>query len=236
MAALVSSPVAAQAALSGGVGFDRLAGPNEHTYESALAFTSIEAARGDLTVAAAGFDDTRVGRGYGGFINVGFAPRSDIRLRAIASRSRGDRGYAAWRLRAGPELRLNSGIILAAYHLHLGDTSPASVNALGVEVAKPLKPTLLGQIGGSLVRQKGASPAAQSTLALSWRVSRFVQLQGEMNVGRSVVTTTASSPSGSGPMDLPIVRQLGSTQSTTDRTTEKKLEAVGLLGVRLLIP
>jgi hypothetical protein len=239
MAILISIPsygTGAEAALSCGLGFDRLSGSNERTVESVLAFTSIEASPGDFTVAAARYDDTRIGRGYVGFLNVGVAVRSNIRLRAIASRSHGDGEYAAWRLRAGPEVRLNSGVTIAAYHMHLGDTSPASVNALGAEVTKPLKPTLLGQIGGSWVRQQGAPAAVQGLVAMSWRISRHVQLQSEMNVGRSVVTTTTSSPSGSGPMDLPVVHQLGSTPSTTDQSTEKRFEVVGLLGVRLLIP
>lgn len=223
----------ADASLSGGLGCDRLAGSGANASTSLLAFASAEATHGDLTVAAIRYDDIRVGMGYGGSVNAGVRVNSTAGLRVVASRSRGDAGYAAWKLRLGPEVRLQSGVTISAYHLHVGDNVSVNANALGIELGKPLLPPLWAQVGGSLVARAGEPRRLQTTGALTWRVARLVLLLGEIDVGRTVVTTTSGSSGGSGP--LPILTGFGSSGSTTRTITEDKLEAVGLLGIRILL-
>ena len=223
----------ADASFSGGLGCDRLAGSGANASTSLLAFASMEATQGDLTVAAIRYDDLRVGMGYGGSVNAGVRVHSTAGFRVVASRSRGDFGYAAWKLRLGPEVRLQSGVVISAYHMHVGDNVSVNANALGIELGKPLMPALWGQIGGSLVGRTGEPRRPQTTGALNWRLARHVQLLGEIDVGRTAVTTTSGSSGGSGP--LPILTGFGSSGSTTRTITEDELEVVGLLGIRIVL-
>ena len=232
---LSSASPAKAVPISGGLGFDRLAGPQDRTCDGLLAFSRAEIASSDVTLAVTRFRDSVVGTGYSGFLNSGVALSRRARIRMIGSRTFGHAQHAVWQVRAGPEIRLGSDMTAGCFLLRQGDASSARLDAVGVDFVKPLLPTLSGQLGGFAGRRSDQSTMAGS-LGLAWRVVRNVQLQGEINVGRGVASAAGTTSSGSGSSPLPILGDLGESETSTVEEAESDVETVGLLGIRFLIP
>jgi len=232
-----SSPAGA-ATLSGGAGADYQAGPEKQSYRGALLFASVEAAPGDLTIAAIRYNDSRVGPGVGAFANAGLSLASQLKLRAIVLRSVGDTDYHAWRWRAGPEFRLASEVTLGAYYLHLEDDAGSRFGSAGFEVTVPVLPNVVGQIGSSYGKSNGGATAAQAAIAGTWRAAAHVQFLSEIDVGRNVITTSTTSPSGGGILGgLPIGNGIGQGGSRKrEPRSDSSLTAAGQIGIRFLIP
>lgn len=223
------------AQLSGGLGYDRISAGGR-SYDGLLVFTSAGLGFCGLTVAATQSRDSDAILGYGAYGDASLVLGGETSLRVIGARSSGESAYTAWRLRAGPEVRAPSDITLGCYFLHEGNTSPDRRNAIGVELTKPLRPTLSIQVGGALGRQTSGPTSPMGSLALFWRALRNIQLHGEIDLGRGVVAVPSAGSGGSGSMQLPILGKLDEPSSGTEPSSESRLEAAGLLGVRFLIP
>ena len=238
---LAGSPLSALAdlgsTLSGGAGIDYQTGPNAQSYRGALLFATAQTAPGDLTVVGIRYEDSRLGPGVGALANAGVSLASPIRLRVIALRAMGDRGFDSWRLRAGPELLLRSDATLGAYYLRLHDDSPETFDAAGLEASFPLSPRLSAQAGSSHGRWSSGETTTQGTLAGTFRAGSRVLLLGEVDVGRNVMTTSTTSSSAGGIWSgLPLPGQAGSGGSTTQSQTDRSIASTIQLGVRFLIP
>src|SRR5580765_6579466 len=142
----LAGPNAAQAGsggeISGGAGIDYQTGPGSRSYRGTLLFASANAPPGDLTIGGIRFDDSHLGPGIGGFANSGVRLGSALGLRAMGAVTRSDDGFDAWRLRAGPELRLVSNVTLGAFYLRHRDESAMNLSATGFEVSFPVSRTL----------------------------------------------------------------------------------------------
>jgi hypothetical protein len=220
--------------LSGGAGIDYQTGPKAQSYRGALLFASADRAPGDVTIAAVRYKDSLVGAGLAGFANAGLSVASALRLRVIGLRSFGDHGFDAWRLRAGPELRVAPDVTLGAYYLRLHDDAPESFGAAGVELSGPVLRNLSGQIGSSYGRWNGGATTVQGTISGTLRAGSRLSILCEVDAGRNVVTTSTASTSGGGFLGgLPI---LGGGSSEEESKTDRTITATGQLGVRFLVP
>ena len=221
--------------VSGGVGVDRQAGPDGQDYTAGLLFGTANLAVADLTLAAIRYDDSRTGYGNALFANAGLLVPGFAKIRAIGTRSFGDSGYRAWKLRAGPEWSLHL-LTLGVYGLHQEDNASSTLNAAGAEVGTSIVPSLAAQVGGLVGKREGGASASQATCSVSWSAMPPVQLVGELDVGRSVVSSTTSASGGGLLRQLPP-GGLGAGGGPGERTsTESSMETVGLLGVRFSIP
>ena len=233
---LAVRPVAA-GTMTGGAGVDYQTGPEAQSYRSALLFGSADLASGDFTVAAVRFGDSSVGPGISGFANAGPRITFASRLRVIGLRTIGDRAYRAWRVRAGPELNLTSEVTLGAYYLRAQDNSAGNFDAGGVELSVPIARGVSGQVGSSYGKWDGGATTAQGMMAGTWHAGSRVQFLCEVDVGRNVMTTSSSAPSGGGILGgLPITGGLGNGGSVTESRTENRVTATSQLGVRFLFP
>ncbi|TMQ53903.1 MAG: hypothetical protein E6K77_02025 [Candidatus Eisenbacteria bacterium] len=223
--------------MTGGAGVDYETGPEAQSYRSALLFGSADLASGDFTVAAVRFGDSSVGPGISGFANAGPRITSASRLRVIGLRTIGDRAYRAWRVRAGPELNLTSEVTLGAYYLRAQDNSAGNFDAGGVELSVPIARGVSGQVGSSYGKWDGGATTAQGMMAGTWHAGSRVQFLCEVDVGRNVMTTSSSAPSGGGILGgLPITGGLGNGGSVTESRTENRVTATSQFGVRFLFP
>jgi hypothetical protein len=223
--------------LSGGAGIDYQAGPESQSYRGALLFASADMTPGDLTVAAIRYQDSRLGPGTGGFASAGVGIASGLAIRAVGLRTFGDRGFDAWRLRGGPELRVASDATLGAYYLRLHDSSPENFGAAGIELSVPVSPSLSGQVGSSYGRWSGGATTAQATLAGTWRAGRALQFLCEVDLGKNVITTSTTAPSSGGLWSgLPVANNLGGGNPGAGTTTDSRVASVAQFGVRFLFP
>jgi len=236
VAFLAVRPVSA-GTMTGGAGVDYQTGPEAQSYRSALLFGSADLASGDFTVAAVRFDDSSVGPGISAFANAGLRITSASRLRVIGLRTIGDGAYRAWRVRAGPELNLTSEVTLGAYYLRAQDNSAGDFDAGGVELSVPIARGVSGQVGSSYGKWDGGATSAQGMMAGTWHAGSRVQFLCEVDVGRNVMTTSSSAPSGGGILGgLPITGGLGNGGSVTESRTENRVTATSQFGVRFLFP
>jgi len=234
--ALADHPAAA-GMLSGGAGIDYQTGPKAQSYRGALLFASADLAPGDLTIAGVRYKDTLAGPGLAGFANAGLSVASALRLRVIGLRSFGDHGFDAWRLRAGPELRIAPNVTLGAYYLRLHDDAPESFGAGGLELSGPVLRNVSGQIGSSYGRWNGGATTVQGTIAGTLRVGAQLSILCEIDAGRNVVTTSTASTSGGGFLGgLPIANDLGNGGPGGESKTDHTITATGQLGARFLVP
>lgn len=221
--------------LSAGAGVDRQAGPGHQTYTAGLLFGTVSVPLADATLALIRYDDSVTGYGNALFANAGVGVPGLARIRAIGARSFGDGGYRAWKLRAGPEWSL--GLVTAGvYGLHQEDNVSARLNAVGVEVGTSVVPGLALQAGGMAGKREGDANASQASGSFVWGALSHVQILGELDVGRGVASSTTST-SGGGPLHrLSLAGGLGAGSPGERTVTDTRVETVGLLGVRFLIP
>jgi len=239
--ALACSPLSARANggvdVSGGAGIDYQSGPRSESYRGALLFATANAGPGDLTIAAIRYEDSQLGPGVGGFASVGASPHSRLGLRGIGVLTQSDTGFDSWRLRAGPELRLDSDVTLGAFYLRHHDDSPLNLNAGGLEVGVPLSSEFSAQAGFSYGRWNTGETTAQGTLAGRFRAGARLLLLCEVDVGRNVTTTSSPSSSGGGVLGgLPLAGALEPSTTTAQSETDRSITSAAQLGVRFLIP
>jgi len=223
--------------LSWGSGIDYQAGPGSQSYRGALLFASAGAAPGDLTIAAVRYGDSRLGPGTGGLANAGVTLDSALGLRAVGALTRSDQGFGSWRLRAGPEVRLDAGPTFGAYYLRLHDDSPTNLDAAGVELSVPFSQEFSALAGSSFGRWSSGETTAQGTLAGTFRAGDRFLLLCEVDVGRNVTTTSSPSSSGSGILGgLPLAGDLGAGEPGAQAPTDHTITSTAQFGVRFLIP
>jgi hypothetical protein len=221
--------------IGGGAGVDRQSGPGGQDYTAGLLFGTASVGIADLTLAAIRYDDSQTGYGNALFANAGHLVPGFAKVRAIGSRSFGDSGYRAWKLRAGPEWSVHL-LTLGAYGLHQEDNAGATLNAVGAEIGTSIVPTLSTQVGGMVGRRDGSANSSQASCGVVWSAFSHVQVIGELDMGRGV-TSSSSSTSGGGPLQHLSATALGTGGGTGDKTTtQSSIETVGLLGVRFTIP
>lgn len=220
--------------IGAGAGVDRQSGPNGRGYTAGLLFGTASVGLTDLTLAAIRYDDSQTGYGNAVFANAGLLVPGFAKLRVIGSRSIGDTGYRAWKLRAGPEWSIHV-LTLDAYGLHQEDNASAKLDALGVEVGTSIVPSITTQVGGLVGRREGGANSSQASCGVVWSAMSHVQLIGELDVGRDVISSTSSTSGGGSLLHSPVNGLgAGGPQAKTD--TQASMETVGLLGVRFTIP
>jgi len=124
-----------------------------------------------------------------------------------------------------------------AYYLRAEDNSAGNFDAGGVELSVPIARGVSGQVGSSYGKWDGGATTAQGMMAGTWHAGSRVQFLCEVDVGRNVMTTSSSAPSGGGILGgLPITGGLGNGGSVTESRTENRVTATSQFGVRFLFP
>lgn len=230
--AAFASPRVIAAPLSGGAGIDYSSGPNGQTTKGALGFLTLGVGRGDATTAGARYENSQVGNGVSGTLNVGAPVAKTMFVRAIGTRFLGDETYRAWRLKAGPQFVLPRGQTLSLYYVHFEDQAAGTSNSVAGELKIPMGENLSAQAGATYGALPNGLTNFQGSIGLNWVVAKHLLLMSELGAGENV-TTISTSMGGVG------VDHRGSgmrTRQSGGSSTQSQFAATGYFGFRVLIP
>ena len=222
------------AAWTPGAGYDYQGGPNGLTWNAPLVFGTLAGHGGDGTLAAYRYHSSDTGWGWSALANIGVTLGSSTGARVIGTHAIGDQDYRAWRLQAGPTIRLGEGRSVFAYAAHFEDNQTAHLNQIGAEAAIPLSPVVSGLAGGALGKWQDDIGSAQGILGLTWSGSSRLQLFGQMMFGKNIAS--ASTLTSQGGASAPLAsRGHGRTAGGSSETSSAGAEAAGFLGIRVFV-
>jgi hypothetical protein len=226
------SPCAIAEPLSGGAGVDYSSAPNGQTTKDALGFLTLVLGRFDGTAVGARYEDTLVGNGLSGALNLGLPVAKTMFVRAIGTRFLGDETYRAWRLKAGPQVVLPMGQTVGLSYVRFEDNAGGISNSVVGELKIPRGERLSAQAGVTYGSLPGAMTNLQGTLGLNWIVAKHLLFMSELGAGENV-TTISTSTGGVG------IGRGGSgkrPQRSGGSGTQNQFAATAYFGLRVLVP
>jgi len=226
------SPCAIAAPLSGGAGIDYSGAPNGQTTKDALGFLTLALGRCEGTAVGARYEDTLVGNGLSGTLNLGLPVAKTVLVRAIGTRFLGDEAYRAWRLKAGPQVVLSTGQTVGVSYVRFEDNAAGISNSVVGELKIPMGESLSAQAGATYGSLPGGLTNFQGTLGLNWIVAKHLLFMSELGAGENVATTSTSTGGvgiGRRVSGLRVPRPGGSS-------TQNQFAATTYLGLRVLVP
>jgi hypothetical protein len=226
------SPCAIAEPLSGGAGIDYSSSPNGQTTKDALGFLTLVLGRFDGTAIGARYEDTLVGNGLSGALNLGLPVAKTMFVRAIGTRFLGDETYRAWRLKAGPQVVLPMGQTVGLSYVRFEDNAGGISNSVVGELKIPRGERLSAQAGVTYGSLPGAMTNLQGTLGLNWIVAKHLLFLSELGAGENV-TTISTSTGGVG------IGRGGSgkrPQRSGGSGTQNQFAATAYFGLRVLVP
>jgi len=220
--------------LAAGAGYDYQNGPADETWSAPLAFVTAAVDRGDATLSLSRYHSSEVGWGWNGGGNVGISLGSHAGARAIGIRSIGDGDYRAWRLQAGPTLKLDESRSLFFYGAHFEDNGSARLNQIGAETSFPVVAQLSGVVGAALGEWQASQSSAQGSAGVVWSRWKELQLIGQATFGKNIagLSSGGSGGAGAGPLG-------GGGRGHQERLSAgstSSLEAAAFAAIRLMVP
>ena len=232
--ALVGFPSASviAAPLSGGAGIDYSSAPNGQTTKDALGFLTLALGRCDGTAVGARYEDTLVGNGLSGTLNLGLPVAKMVFVRAMGSRFLGDETYRAWRLKAGPQVVLPTGQTVSLSYVRFEDNAAWISNSVVGELTIPRGESLSVKAGATYGSLPDGLTNFQGSVGLNWVAAKHLLLMSELGAGENVTTISTSTGGvgiGRGGSGVRGRRSGGSS-------TQNQFAATASFGLRVLVP